>query len=142
MAKSPKPKSSAPARAADPADVAEFCAKNDAAEIAAELIREGATMDEVRERVGAIAKIRQMVRDACSIAPTALKPELADHFIARGMTVADVRKALFDKLTEAQSPEIRNAVGTDVGDPGAAARRGWEKAVAAVANPKNTEVWR
>jgi len=131
----PRAKPGAPAdttpKAADPAEVADYCVKNGAAMMAADLIREGATMDEVREAVGVAAKIRGMVADARRLSPE-IDPKLAEQFIAARTDLEDVRKAIFDQLIAAQSPEIRNCITADSDNAETRTQRGFDKAIRAV----------
>jgi hypothetical protein len=116
-------------KVADPAEVAEFCAANGCPALAGPLIREKATMDQVKARVGAADAIRAMVKDARVIAP-AITATAADEYIAAGLSVEDVRAKLWDRVVKAQSPEIRGSIAADTGAD--TAKAGWDKAVAKV----------
>lgn len=116
-------------KAADPAEVAEFCAANGCPALAGPLIRQKATMEQVKARVGAAETIRAMVKDAMSITATITMAE-ADRFIAAGASVEAVRADLWDRVVKAQSPEIRGSIAADTGAH--TAKSGWDKAVAKV----------
>jgi hypothetical protein len=116
-------------KAADPAEVAEYCAANGCPALAGPLIREKATMDQVKAKVGAAETIRALVKDAGLLAP-AIKADAADAYIAAGTSVEDVRAALWDRVVKAASPEIRSSIAADTGAPKAS--DGWDKAVGKV----------
>ena len=116
-------------KAADPAEVAEFCAANGCPQLAAPLIREKATMDQVKARVGAADAIRAMVKDAGLISPS-ITAKAADEYITAGLSVEDVRAKLWDRVVKAQSPEIRGSIAADTGAD--TAKAGLDKAVAKV----------
>lgn len=119
----------ADAKAADPADVADYCAKNGAPQLAASLIREKATMDQVKTRVGAGTEIRKMVA-AARATGCAIDSKFEDTAIEKGMSAEEVRSALFDKLTAQQSPEIRSQLSAGGMTKAAeSADSGWGKAV-------------
>lgn len=110
-------------KAADPAEVAEFCTANGCPALAGPLIREKATMDQVKARVGAAETIRAMVADAGKISAS-ISAKVADEFISAGLSVEDVRTKLWDRVVKAQSPEIRGSIAADTGaDTGPAAMK-------------------
>lgn len=92
-------------KAADPADVAAYCADHGAPKLAAQLIRDKATMEGVKAKVGAASEIRTMCK-AARATGAAIDAGFEDDAIDKGMTVDAARKALFDKMIAAQSPEI------------------------------------
>lgn len=118
-------------KAADPADVAAYCAENGCARLAADLIREKATMDQVKSKVGAAAAIRAAAKDGARINPNmkAELAEMAEGAIAAGLSVDSARAKMWDRLVAAQSPEIRSAVSPDARGRDA---NGWDKAVSKV----------
>jgi len=116
-------------KAADPAEIAEYCAANGCPALAGPLIREKATMDQVKAKVGSVETTRALVKDAGLLAP-AIKADAADAYIAAGTSVEDVRASLWDRIVKAQSPEIRSSIAADTGVPNAA--EGWNKAVGKV----------
>lgn len=122
-----EPKSDAKA-AADPADVAAYCAEHGAPKLAAELIRRGATMEEVEAKVGAASEIRSMCK-AARATGAAIDAGFEDEAIAKGMTVDAARKALFDKMIAAQSPEIRSQLSNSDIAGKTAGNHGWDKAL-------------
>lgn len=101
-------------KAADPAEVAEFCAANGCPALAGPLIREKATMDQVKARVGAAETIRALVADAGKISAS-IPAKAADEYIAAGLSVEEVRAKLWDRVVKAQSPEIRGSIAADTG---------------------------
>jgi ATP-dependent Clp protease, protease subunit len=133
--KEPAPAAEEPktdAKAADPAEVAEYCAANGAPSMAGQLIREKASMDQVKTKVGATGEIKRLTKLARD---TGCKVD--DGFEAKaiegGMSVDEVRKTLFDKMTTQQSPEIRgNLSAGNMTTAGAKADKSWDKAVAKV----------
>lgn len=96
------------AKAADPAAVAELCATQGCAHLAAGMIREGLTMPQVKARIDGAGVVTGLVASARKVNP-ALDPKLADEFIAAGASADHVRAQLFDKLIAAQSVEISHA---------------------------------
>jgi hypothetical protein len=121
-----EPKSAA--KAADPAEIAEYCASNGAPQMAASLIRDKATMDQVKVKVGAGAEIKRLTKLArdtgCKIDEGFEKTA-----IDGGMSVEEVRKALFDKMVTMQSPEIRSNLSAGNLTEAAATADGWDKAI-------------
>lgn len=116
-------------KAADPAEIAEYCVANGAPQLAAGLIRDKATMDDVKTRVGAASTIREMTKAARGTG-VEIDAKFEDTAIAKGMTADEVRKALFDKMVTQQSPEIRgqSSAGAVAGE--AAGNHGWDNALA------------
>ena len=121
-----EPKSDA--KAADPAEIADYCSKNGAPQLAAGLIREKATMDQVKTKVGAGAEIRKMVA-AARATGCAIDDKFEDTAIEKGMSASEVRSALFDKLTTQQSPEIRGQQSTGNLTAHAETAASWDKAL-------------
>jgi ClpP class serine protease len=116
-------------KAADPAEIAEYCNANGAPQLIAGLIRDKATMDDVKAKVGSASKIREMAKAARATGCT-IDSGFEDTAIERGMTLEEVRAALFDKLTAQQSPEIRGqSSASDIAGQ-TAGNHGWDKAFA------------
>lgn len=113
-AKAPAATLTAPtvAAKADPADIAAYCAEHGAPKMAADLIREGATMDQVKTKVGSATQIRQKAALAANMgfdaAGQAQIKELAETYIAAGKSAAQFAEAMVDKLAKEQSGEIRS----------------------------------
>lgn len=106
------PAAPAPVAKADPADVAAYCAEHGAPKMAAGLIREGATMDQVKAKVDSAAQIRQKAALAANMgfdtAGQAQIKELAETYIDAGKSAAQFAEAMIDKLAKEQSGEIRS----------------------------------
>lgn len=135
-AKEAAPAASAPAsdaKAADPADVADYCAKNGAPQLAAGLIREKATMDQVKTKVAAhvdvATKIRERVKSARATGIT-LDAKFEETAIETGMTLDAVTDALFQQMTTQQSPEIRGHLSSSDIAGATAGNHGWDAALA------------
>lgn len=94
------------AKAADPAEIAEYCAKNGAPQLAASLIRDKATMDQVKVKVGAAGQIRDRVKAAIGAGLT-LDPKFEESAISSGMTPEAVGDTLMKQLVAQQSGEVR-----------------------------------
>lgn len=120
--------------AADPADVAAYCAENGCAKMAAGLIREKATMEEVKARVGAADTIRKMVADAGKVNES-ITAAMAEEMISAGLSVDQARAKLFAKLTASQSKEACGAIASDTASAETAGH-GWDAAIAKVNRQK------
>lgn len=99
---------------ADAAEVAEYCGANGCPSLAASLIREKATMKQVRARVDAAGTIRAIVADAATITDQ-ITSEMAGQYIAAGLSVEQVRAKVWNAVCDAQSEEIRSAIAADAG---------------------------
>lgn len=119
--------------AADPADIAAYCVENGAPNLTANLIREKATMDQVKTRVAArvdiAAKIRERVKAARASGIT-LDAKFEETAIESGMSLEAVTDTLFGHLTAQQSPEIRGHLSSSDVAGAAAGNHGWDKAFA------------
>lgn len=124
-APNPEPAPTDQPKAADPAEVAEYCSANGCAALAAPLIREKATMDQVKARVNAAAEIRTLVVEAGTITEK-ITADQAEAFIKEGLSVEQVRTKLWSAVVAAQSPEINSAISADT----AISTTSWDKAVA------------
>lgn len=98
----------AAAAAAEPAAIAELCAANNAAHLAAGLIREGVTLEQAKERINVAGQIRSVVADARKINP-ALDTKLADELIGASASADHARVIVMERLVAAQSGEITSA---------------------------------
>lgn len=131
-AKEPAAEPKSDAKSADPAEIAEYCAANGAPSLAAGLIREKATMDQVKTKVGTSAEIRKRVKAARDTGIT-LDAKFEETAIEKGMTLEAVTAALFDQMTAQQSPEIRgNLSAGNMTKAGDAAASDWDKTVTKV----------
>src|SRR3546814_3448426 len=86
--------------------------------MAADLIREKATMAEVEARVGAVGTIRALAVDAAKVNPEfhARAREIADSAIAAGRAVEAVRAEMLEAVFDEQSPEVTGAIAADTPD--------------------------
>lgn len=117
-----KPKAEAPPAAdprpddqvADPADIAGYCCENGAMAAAADLIRSRATWGQVKAAVGRAEAIRAMVADAGSITATITAAD-AERYIAAGASVEGVRAEIWNRVVDAQSPEIIGTITAETG---------------------------
>lgn len=96
------------------AEIAAYCADNGAAAMAADFIRQNASMETVRDGVNVVSQIRKLVADARVVNP-AISASLAETFIKEGKTVEEVSTTLLAKLSGSQSSEIQNTITADAG---------------------------
>lgn len=90
------------------AEVADICMQAGVPAMASSLIREGATVDQARARASSAQDIKNAVAMARQSCPT-MSADLADQFIASGMTMDQVRSKLFEQMTGAQAPATATA---------------------------------
>ncbi|WP_430436856.1 S49 family peptidase [Oceanibaculum nanhaiense] len=115
------------------ASIAALCAEKGVPDMAAKLIKQGASMAQARKAVGAVAEIKSMVETARKI-DGRLSADLADQLIRGGHSIASARKAVFDQMAElADTVPIRGQVAPGTSAPGA---EGMKKAFAKFSKPK------
>lgn len=101
---------------ADASEIVTLCVAGGVPAMAANLIAEGATVAQAKDRIGAAGEVKNLVALARRKDPT-LPADLDVTMLAEGKTVEQARAALFDKLVAA---EDRTAVSSHV-PPDAAA---------------------
>ena len=128
------PAAPAPAAvAADPATVMEYCTANGVPQLAAGLVREKATMEQVKAKVDVAGRIRAKVGLAARMGFDAAGQQqvakLAEDYIAAGKSPEQFVEAMVEKLAAEASPEIRNTIDANAADKTAIAAV-WDKAIA------------
>ena len=93
------------ATAATAADIVDICDAAGVPAMASALIREGATLDQAKARTDSAKDIRAAV-DLARKTSASIEANFADTMIAAGLTLAQAREKLFEKMTASQSPDI------------------------------------
>lgn len=88
------------------AEIVDICVAAGVPTMASALIKEGLTVEQAKARANNAKDVRAAVDLARKSCPT-LEANLADTFIAAGLTMDQVRAKLFEQITAAQSPEIK-----------------------------------
>jgi len=91
--------------AATAADIADVCIAAGVPAMASALIREGVSLDDAKARTNSAKDIRAAVDLARKTSPS-IEASFADTMIAAGLTLAQAREKLFEKMTASQSPDI------------------------------------
>ncbi len=108
------------------AEISQICADAGLPKMAAALIKSGATVEDTRSRVDGAKEIHAAVALAGKTNP-AIKPELADTYLAEAKTLEEVRADLFTKMAGTQKPV--DASHSTVDPAGQQVVGGWDKQV-------------
>lgn len=121
-------------QAADPAAIADLCAQGGAPDLAAGLIREGATLDQAREKLNAIGTMRERADAAVSagMVPQVRADELLENATKAGKGPDGLSTDLLNEAFQNQTPDsaVQSQITPDTQD--ASGSQGWDKAVARV----------
>lgn len=117
---------------AEPATVARICARRGIPEQAPSLIREGASLDEIRKRADAASEIRARVSAAISggMVSEARANKMAELAIQRGQTADQVSRFLADAAVDEQTPDdaVQSRITADAGGDQQSVADGWRRA--------------
>lgn len=115
----PEPDSAPPAPAAAATEVLKLCREGECLDLAEELVKAGATAEQVQARIAAARQVKAQARaretEIRSLCAAAKLPDLADSYIAGGMAAAQVRAQLTLVTAKLDKVEIDANLGPDQG---------------------------
>ncbi len=82
-------------------EIVRVCEAGGAMHLASDLLLEGVSVAEARERVNAVGSIREMVATANRIKPGAVPTDAAATYLAQGLSVQAAREDLFARIVAA-----------------------------------------
>jgi len=130
---------------AEPATVARICARHGIPEQAAKLIREGATLQQVRERADVSGKVKERVHAAisCGMVSPERANTLMESALQKGTPADIVSNALVNAAYEEQTPDdaVQSRITPDsrIEDPSDSPQAAWRRAADVVASEVESE---